>query len=92
MYSVTRRDNVRSDYIRGSVKVGSLEEEKVQESRPSWYGHVQRRDKEYVGKRIEVGIEMMSWTGANGRGIWGKLMPTPFKNGIKFCERRKQTM
>lgn len=69
MYSVTRRDNVRSDYIRGSVKVGSLEEEKVQESRPSWYGHVQRRDKEYVGKRIEVGIEMMSWTGANGRGI-----------------------
>ena len=36
--------------IRGTAKVGEISK-KVQESRLKWYGHVLRREDEYVGKR-----------------------------------------
>ena len=37
--------------IRGTTKVGEISK-KVQESRLKWYGHVLRREDEYVGKRV----------------------------------------
>ena len=56
MVIVTRLDKIRNEKIRGSTKVGEISK-KVQECRTRWYGHVMRRDEEYVGKRamrIEV--------------------------------------
>ena len=47
-FEVTRTDIVRSKYIRGIVMLDVLER-KVREARLSWFGHVQRRDGEYVG-------------------------------------------
>ena len=52
---VTRLDKIRNEKIRGSTKVGEISK-KVQECRMRWYGHVMRRDEEYVGKRV-MGIE-----------------------------------
>ena len=51
---VTRKDMIRNEYIRGTVKVERLGM-KMREGRLRWYGHVMRRDKEYVGRKI---IEM----------------------------------
>ena len=51
---MTRKDKIRNEYIRGTVKVEQLEM-KMREGRLRWYGHVMRRDKEYVGRKI---IEM----------------------------------
>ena len=42
---------IRNDNIRGSTKVRDISK-KVQERRVRWYGHVMRRDDEYVGKRV----------------------------------------
>ena len=39
--------------IRGTTRVGEIAKQ-VQESRLKWYGHVLRREDEYVGKRVMV--------------------------------------
>ena len=51
---VTKKDKIRNEYIRSTVKVERLEM-KMREGRLRWYGHVMRRDQEYVGRKM---IEM----------------------------------
>ena len=48
---VTRKDKISNEYIRGTVKVEWLGM-KMREGRLRWYGHVMRRDQEYVGRRM----------------------------------------
>ena len=48
---VTRKDRIRNKYIRGSLKVGPIGS-KIQEARLRWYGHVRRRDSDYVGQKV----------------------------------------
>ena len=48
---VTRKDKIRNEYIKGTVKVEPLEM-KMREGRLRWYGYVMRRDQEYVGRRV----------------------------------------
>ena len=45
-----------NEIIRGTTKVGEISK-KVQASRLKWYGHVLRREDEYVGKRA-MGMEV----------------------------------
>ena len=51
---VTRKDKIRNEHIRSTVKVERLGM-KMREGRLKWYGHVMRRDQEYVGRKM---IEM----------------------------------
>ena len=51
---VTRKNKIRNKYIRVTVKVEWLGI-KMREARLRWYGHVMRRDQEYVGRKM---IEM----------------------------------
>ena len=48
---VTRKDKIRNEYIRGTVKVERLGM-KMREGRLRWYGHVMRRDQEYVARKM----------------------------------------
>lgn len=48
---LTMKDKIRNEYIRGSMKVGKASE-KIHEARLRWYGHVMRREDEYVGKKL----------------------------------------
>ena len=48
---VTRNDKIRNEYIRGTVKVERLGM-KMRKGRLRWYGHVMRRDQEYVGRKM----------------------------------------
>ena len=48
---VTRKDKIRNEYIRGTVTVERLAI-KMREGRMRWYGHVMRRDQEYVGRKM----------------------------------------
>ncbi|KAK3540404.1 hypothetical protein QTP70_030633 [Hemibagrus guttatus] len=48
---VTRLDRIRNEYIRGTAHVGRLGD-KVREARLRWFGHVQRRQREYIGRRM----------------------------------------
>ena len=56
MSTVTKLDIIRNEIIRGTTKVGKISK-KVQESRLKWYGHVLRREDEYVGKSV-MGMEV----------------------------------
>ena len=47
---VTRKNKIRNQYISGTVKVQRLGM-KMREGRLRWYGHVMRRDQEYVEER-----------------------------------------
>ena len=44
-------DKIRNDYIRGTAHVGRCEE-KTREARLRWYGHLQRKDDGYIGRRM----------------------------------------
>ena len=48
---VTRKDKIRNEYIRSTVKVERLRM-KMREGRLRWYGHVMRRYQEYVGRKM----------------------------------------
>ncbi|KAK3526298.1 hypothetical protein QTP70_022688, partial [Hemibagrus guttatus] len=48
---VTRLDRIRNEFIRGTAHVGHLGD-KVREARLRWFGHVQRRESEYIGRRM----------------------------------------
>ena len=48
---VTRKDKIRNEHIRSTVKVERLRM-KMREGRLSWYGHVMKRDQEYVGRKM----------------------------------------
>ena len=48
---VTRKDKIRNEYIRGTVKVEWLRM-KMREDRLKWYGHIVRRDQKYVGRKM----------------------------------------
>ena len=54
---VTKLDRIRNEIIRGTPNVGVIYK-KVQEIRLKWYGHVLRREEEYVGKRVMVVVCM----------------------------------
>ena len=56
MNGVTKLDRIRNERIRGTTKMGEISK-KVQESRLKWYGHVSRRENEYVGN-IVMGMEV----------------------------------
>ena len=49
MSGVTKLDRIRNEINRGTTKVGDISK-KVQESRLKRYGHVLRREDEYVGE------------------------------------------
>ncbi|KAL1454137.1 hypothetical protein WDU94_010418, partial [Cyamophila willieti] len=46
------RSGQKRENIRETVKVGPLGK-KIQESRLRWFGHVERRDESYLGKKVE---------------------------------------
>ena len=48
---VTRKDKIRNNHIRSTVKVERLGM-KMREGRLRWYVHVLRRDQEYVGRKM----------------------------------------
>ena len=48
---VKRKDKIRNEYIRSTVKVERLGM-KMREGRLRWYGHIMRRDHEYVGRKM----------------------------------------
>ena len=48
---VTRKDKIRNEHIRRTVKVERLGMN-MREGRLRWYGHVMRRDQEYVGRKM----------------------------------------
>ena len=48
---VTRKDKIRNEHIRSTVKVERLGM-KTREGRLRRYGHVMRRDQEYVGRKM----------------------------------------
>ena len=48
---VTRKGKIRNEHIRSTVKVERLGM-KMREGRLRWYGHVMRRNQEYVGRKM----------------------------------------
>ena len=48
---VMRKDKIRNEYIRNTVKVERLGI-RMKEGRLRWYGHVMRRYQEYIGRKM----------------------------------------
>ena len=50
----TRKGNIRNEYMRGTAEIEKLGD-KLWNARLRWYGHVKRREEDYIAKRM---IEM----------------------------------
>ena len=48
---VTRKDKIRNEYIRSTIKVERLGM-KMREGRLRWYEHFMKRNQEYVGRKM----------------------------------------
>ena len=48
---VTRKDKIRNEYVRGTAKIAKLGD-KLRNPRLRWYGHVKKREENYLGKRM----------------------------------------
>ncbi|KAI5099061.1 hypothetical protein C0J45_11200, partial [Silurus meridionalis] len=48
---VMRIDRIRNEFIRGTAHVGSFRD-KVKQDQLRWFGHVQRRDMGYIGRKM----------------------------------------
>ena len=70
---VTRKDKIRNEHIRSTVKVEQLGM-KMREGRLRWYAHVMRRDQEYVGRKM-------------GNGVTGKEEKRETKEKIFRCSK-----
>jgi len=62
-WGVTRLDRIWNEVIRSKMKATEVSK-KIQERRLQWFGHVERRDELYVGKKIDRIVVM----GKRGRG------------------------
>lgn len=49
---VSLKQHLRNEVVRGQVKVMAITE-KMREQRLRWFGHVERREEGYVGKRVQ---------------------------------------
>ncbi|MCJ8736381.1 hypothetical protein PDJAM_G00257710 [Pangasius djambal] len=67
---VTRLDRIRNEYIRGTAHVGRLGD-KVREARLRWFGRVQRREREYISRRmLDMELPGRRRRGSQRGGIW----------------------
>ena len=67
---VTRKDKIRNKYVRGTEKITKLGD-KLWNARLRWYGHVKRREEDYVGKRMmEMAVPGIRKRGSQGEGGW----------------------
>ncbi|MCJ8736382.1 hypothetical protein PDJAM_G00257730 [Pangasius djambal] len=67
---VSRLDRIRNEYIRATAHVGRLGD-KVREARLRWFGHVQRREREYIGRRmLDMELPGRRRRGSQRGGIW----------------------
>ena len=73
---VTRKNKIRKEHIRSTVKVERLGM-KVKEGRLRWYGHVMRKDQEYVRRKM---MEME---------LTGKEEKRETKEKIFRCSKRR---
>ncbi|KAK3573176.1 hypothetical protein QTP86_014847, partial [Hemibagrus guttatus] len=95
---VTRLDRIRKEYIRGTAHVGRLGD-KVRETRLRRFGHVQRRESEYIGRRmLDMELPGRRQRGrpkrrTEGAANQGQLMEYVMEwNGIKVCLAEKDKM
>ena len=79
---VTRKNKIRNEYIRSTVKVKHLGI-KMREGRLRWYGHVMRRDHEYVGRKMMT----LVLPGKRKRGSKEKIFKSSErKYAVSWCE------
>ena len=48
---VTRKDKIRNKYVKGTAKIAKLGD-KLRNARLHWYGHIKKREEDYVRKRM----------------------------------------
>ena len=77
----TRQDRIRNERIRNMTRVGQFSV-KIRQSRLSWFGHVMRRDDQYVGKRV-LNMEL---DGRRRRGRPKRRWMDVVKSDMKLAE------
>ncbi|XP_064080729.1 uncharacterized protein LOC135197642 [Macrobrachium nipponense] len=51
MSEVTKKDKIRNEHVRGTVKVTEASK-KVQEARLRWYRHLMRREEQHMAREV----------------------------------------
>ena len=82
MCGVTKKDTVRIEPVRRSVKVAPVTK-KITEKRLKWYGHVKRRDEGHVLRRmLDTPVAGKRWRGRQTTR-WKDLCKNDISVGLK---------
>ena len=90
--AVTRKDKIRNEYIKSTVKVERIGM-KMRKLRLRWYGHVMRRDQEYLGKRLmELELSGKRKRGRPKRRFMGVMKEDMGEVGEKKMDIKNKTL
>ena len=81
---VTTKDKIRNEYVRGTLKIAKLGD-KLRNARLCWYGHVKRREEDYVGKKMME----MTVLGRRKRGRPGRRWIDLVREDMEMVGARK---
>ena len=86
MCTVTKLDKIRNERIRGTTKEREITK-KVQERRLKWYGHVMRREEQYIGRSaMEMKVQGRRKRGRPKRRWLDKVKDDIKENGVSADE------
>ena len=88
---VTRKDKIRNEHIRSTVKVERLGM-KMREGRLRWYGHVMRRGQEYIKKMMEMELPGKRRRGRSKRRFLDVVKEDMKEVGVKEMDIKDRKM
>ena len=82
---VSKKEHIKNEEIRSRTKVTAITE-KMMESRLRWFGHIEQREEEYIGQRVQN----MVIEGVHPRGWPRRQWISVIKEDMLKCSLQRQ--
>ena len=85
LLGVTRMNKIKIEYIQGTAHMKCFGD-KTREARLRWFGHVKRREEEYIGRKVPA----MELPGKRGRGGPKRRLMDAIREDLEVVKIREE--